>query len=478
MPCPPPSSSTSRAAGRRLRGKAVAKNRAGAKAAQVVATKTKKSPGASLKIVQSRVGPTRILRPDEKLASRISIHLPPFERFFAGLLRSPPSEFVTTTNESYSSASYSHSKSSKHCWKTICQRLQLPFPPLTTETNQTNIPSYVACPKLHFGIRAALVMEEARFALANGLSRTLRKINNKNSSSSSNNNNDDDDVFCVDLVGCQTRDKSKASSSVLTFSNTNGKKRPFTPDQIQTLRKGTVMACIPAGGATTVSLNTIRLGVVLSTNRDETIRSQTFSIMVFQSLTHKNFRNQSLGKTSSSSSQQWPKQHPNETRVCWRLIPIASLLTEQRQFEACTSPSVISAPFLYSLLGGTRTTAPPAPEESKVMDNQDTPLSKLFHLPQLNTTQEKAAMSFLNSKPNTITLVQGYVCVQNNERFSFVASTQLNRFVLPGFVCLSLCLCLCVYLCMCAFVPQPTRYRKDNPIGCHYWSIRPSIHTR
>jgi hypothetical protein len=108
----------------------------------------------------------------------------------------------------------------------------------------------------------------------------------------------------------------------------------------------------------------------------------------------------------------------------WELTPITSLLTEQRKFDACTSHITASVPFLSPLLGGSgpckedekRDSLPVdvMKEESDDEDDLFTPVSAedmkdTFNVPSLNKMQQRAAFTFLNSEPNTITLIQGWV---------------------------------------------------------------------
>ena len=93
---------------------------------------------------------TRILRPDEVLKSRETLpsSLSPFERFFAAILRSEPTEFV---------------RGNAHdVWNVICNRLGLPIP-------KAPLPDYYSTQRAHFANRASLVMEESRQTVADGL---------------------------------------------------------------------------------------------------------------------------------------------------------------------------------------------------------------------------------------------------------------------------------------------------------------------
>ena len=94
----------------------------------------------------------------------------------------------------------------------------------------------------------------------------------------------------------------------------------------------------------------------------------------------------------------------------------------QRKFEACTNKNTAVVPFLLPLLGGKKPTHIKFSESAKgeivphEVNNEeylevslfsDEEMETFFHAPRLNPIQEKAALTFLNSQPNTITLIQG-----------------------------------------------------------------------
>lgn len=332
---------------------------------------------------------TRILRPDER--QRLNEGLPsglnPFERFFAGLLRSEASEFLYEGTGT---------------WNSICKRLKLPCP---TEP----IKAYYGDQKLHFAYRASLVIEEARFSIANGIMAMHKRSQNTNPNNNNNNNKlknnnangrreSRSDVMSVSLVNVEPREKT--GHTVLTFAIK--RKGPISPEELSNLRHGQVFACVSQKLAPTVT--NAHLGCILPGNREEIIETKSFQVMVFKS----------IKKTSGGT--------------LWDLTPITSLLTEQRKFEACTSDITRSVPFLYPLLGGKGPThirfeedsngdtvsVNVKGEESSAEEDGDlvSPVSEedmklVFNAPRLNKIQERAASTFLNAEPNTITLIQG-----------------------------------------------------------------------
>jgi hypothetical protein len=335
----------------------------------------------------------RILRPDEKQKSKetIPVSLPASERFYAGLLRSEANDFLGE---------------SKGLWKTICYRLALPVPTVPLLSSYSNMQD-------HFSNRAALVIEEARQALADGI--RLLKQDFKSDENGRNSNyrgsaafppkyartrHSNKDQSSISMETSITRVEHKGSGhSILTFSK---KFAPFTKDEMLILRQGTIFSCLDR--KTTHSIENIFLGVVLPQNREEMIKSNSFVVLLFRK----------IKKTNKGN---------------WKLTPILSLLSEQRKFEACMNQMTTPVPFLLPLLGRKRShirTVHDTIDDQHAVDveaeNLDefsadsssdcevleiVDLESTFHIPRLNAMQEKAATAFLKSKSDTISLIQG-----------------------------------------------------------------------
>jgi hypothetical protein len=325
----------------------------------------------------------RILRPDEKQKSKetIPVGLPAFERFYAGLLRSEASDFLGER---------------LGLWKTICNRLALPVP-------TGPLPSCYNTQQAHFSNRAALVIEEARQAIADGLLRLREDIKNDGSgrkrnyqhpSRNSSLRQSYQHQSAISMEASITRVEHKLSGhSILTFSKEFAS---FTKDEILSLRQGTVFSCLDR--MTTHSIENILLGVVLPQNREEMINSNSFAVLIFRKI-----KKEKKGK--------------------WKLTPILSLLSEQRKFEACMTQMEKPVPFLLPLLGRKRSAHIRSVENTYVNAEQSdqvdadscndcevlefVDLDSTFQIPRLNEMQEKAATAFLKSKSDTISLVQG-----------------------------------------------------------------------
>ena len=313
----------------------------------------------------------RILRPDEKQKSQetIAVGLTPFERFYAGLLRSEAVEFLGDK---------------RALWETICKRLRLPTP------TKPLLSSY-STQQAHFSNRAALVIEEARQALSDNI-RELKAGRNSNYQRCTvfppKNGRVHQSLLSLDLSITRVENK-ESGHSILTFSK---KSAPFTKEEMMHFRQGTIFSCLDK--KTTHTIENIYLGVILPQHREEMIKSKSFAVMIFRK----------IKKTNNG---------------IWKLTPIISLLSEQRKFEACLTQIDTPVPFLLPLLGMKRSgfsTNYQQKEESDGGDEDDSSgcevleyvdLESTFQIPLLNKVQEKAATAFLKSKSDTISLVQG-----------------------------------------------------------------------
>jgi len=319
----------------------------------------------------ARQGGNRIMRPDEKqrLNQRVPVRLNPFERFYAGMLRSTAEDFL----------------SSRETWRILCQRLGLPVP-------EGPLPAIYPDGKQHFFNRAALVIEEARFAVAEGLAKLDREYKMKATTHRRRERNHGDKFLHVKLHAVELNDKT--GHSVLIFVS----EKAFTLENMEVLRNGTVFACSPISGGKEPSVSSSILASILPSCRDDMISEKKLGLMVF--------------------SGNVPKAND------WVLVPLTNLITHQRMYEACTSKDTTRVPFLHPLLGGKAAThtrfddgpngenVASIPQQATDQENVDEvvpweQVMKVFSIPQLNATQERAARSYLQAESNTITLVQG-----------------------------------------------------------------------
>lgn len=236
-------------------------------------------------------------------------------------------------------------------------------------------------------------------------------------------------------VRCVSKIRDEETGHVtLKFQHTTR----FSKEQIFHLRAGTVMECLPISSSPPPQMDSAVLGCVRSSSREDLEKNYTFSVMVFREPTTTTKSADSTDDEDTSSVEE------NEE---WLVTPIAGLISEFRQFDACTSKNVANIPFLTALLGHfpkhTRFTyssdeeeeeeKPDKEEDENDVDDAQSIASRsdcddewsatddvsttssgdssssddAFDLPLLNPTQEKAAVQFLNASPSSITLVQG-----------------------------------------------------------------------
>lgn len=329
----------------------------------------------------------RIMRPDEKqrLSQRIPVRLNPFERFFAGLLRSATQDFCSSKEND----------NNDMLWRTICQRLGLPVP-------DGPLPAVYPDGKQHFYYRAALVVEEARHAVAEGVAKLDRKYKHQKSGNTNNSRQQhqrhrhDHDTGTLRAKLQSSEQNERTGHTVLVFVSETS----FTPKQIDVLRPGTIFALTPLSPGRHPSISFSSLASILPSSRDDMINERKLGVMIFS------------GHAPKNISQ-------------WELTPLTNLITQQRMYEACTSKDTTKVPFLHPLLGGrasthTRFDEGPDGETTEILrengechnlqEDDIVPgsvIQKVFNVPTLNTTQEKAARSYLGAEANTITLVQG-----------------------------------------------------------------------
>jgi hypothetical protein len=303
------------------------------------------------------------MRPNEKerLDSQVlPKKMNPFDRFFAALLRSSPQEFLEAQTVDVKADAL---------WAVICKRVGL-------EALTAPIPAYIADAQLHFDLRAALVLEEARHAISQPLAQKWKQRNGKDPSGT------------MTLTAHYSEQVQSQSSNLGHAKIVFCKLHPFTKDELFNIRPGTVFECLPRDGQR--SIQNVILGVVGSGKREKVEKSRSFTLFIFRD---------SPAKMEDTD---------------WILAPINTLITELRQYEAMTC-KLSSVGFLQNLLGNkgpSRTHMlsdalmedyfPPASGQVPV----DGP-APMFKMPRLNPSQSKAASAFLESGQNSITIIQG-----------------------------------------------------------------------
>ena len=314
---------------------------------------------------KARGGGMKILTPMERqrLDEVLPIRMNPMERFCAALLRSSAAEFVQSESSPAKGVAL---------WKTTCRRvgLQAPETPLLPRYDRSHV---------HFALRAALVLEEARHTLAQPLAARWNQMQRGKRVPGI--------AMVLKVQHFETNQDSGHARVVLR------KEAPFTRDELYHLRTATVLECQVRDGPRTI--DAVQLAVIFSSNRGQVEAKREFSATFFRQL-------------------------PSDWKGCEILVrPVETLVTTLRSFEAMTvNPDRVA--FLHNLMGvnaatHTRFDDNGVATKSQVKSLSDyfpavdtTPkTSSIFRLPTLNATQEKASAAFLKSKPNTLTLIQG-----------------------------------------------------------------------
>jgi AAA domain len=375
----------------------------GAEAARRRAVQELKRKSSSMKSGKA----TRILRPGEQLSDPpnvkkknvLSKYMNTFERFFAALFRSTVEEYRASASQS----------SSTKLWECLCSRLDVTVPTQPVDARYADLVQ-------HCQVRVALILEECRNTVADA----IHKIHVQ-SSARSNASYGRNQPLRLSEIGVQRIEPTsqKASRETAEHSKVTFQKSmtSFTYAELSVIRPGAVFLCSLGGDRST-------LGVVVTGNRDHVESTRSFAMMLFRDM-----------------------ELTPHMRVT--LIYVTQLVTQYRCFEALTTNYTIH--FISHLLGH----PPDVPknthirfgkqrvsfsQSSDTSDNSDEeeddvllqptkhrlisnglslkgirsgskedndPISKYFHIPILNATQDEAAQTFLSSKPNTITIVQG-----------------------------------------------------------------------
>ena len=250
------------------------------------------------------------------------------------------------------------------CMTEICERAGVPFPAPLNKTD-SNIQEF-------FGMRASLVLEEARCALVESLNQVLHEQRH------------DTNSILVKLFHATKKGEGRDEITVLTLGSNSGM---FTFREREALRPGTVICfsfCFSSG------LTKKYLANVLSNG--------TFN----------------RGSTVSLAVYQLKVEDLNEIRLAeavFRLTYITTMISHQRQFIACKiwSPDW---PLLNDLMGigkGDLNANGGQNIEGNVCveykdKNRNSFLSSIS-IPTLNSSQRSAASSFING--NGLSLVQG-----------------------------------------------------------------------
>mmetsp|Transcript_26326 Transcript_26326/g.58503 ORF Transcript_26326/g.58503 Transcript_26326/m.58503 type:complete len:922 (+) Transcript_26326:139-2904(+) len=314
----------------------------------------------------------------------------PMDRFFASLFLSSVDEYIKSEDDDTARA---------QLMSDICVRARLPLP--------AKVPPSSIDAHHFYSTRASLVMEEARYIVADALRRQGRPHDPHGRP------HDGPALLRLRLVSAEEREKLGAT--VLTFE-----KKPrgatFTPQELCDMRPGCCFEIalegkveksqkeesddyIPLDSANTWDHTSVLASVVPLADRSN-VDSQ-LSLVIFHRL----------------------MLDPLCDEELWQIRPLTTLISECRQFEACTQKPNVA--FLPKLLGWKDAShirfddsddddsddgdneEEKNPNEEKDDKQSTRHVASRLILPRLNPTQERAAAAYLASPLSTLMLVQG-----------------------------------------------------------------------
>jgi hypothetical protein len=320
----------------------------------------------------------------------------------------------------------------------------------------------------HYGIRAALVLEEARHALSTTLAeRHAPRLPPAGHPDETRSGTISIPVQVRQQIGL------KSTGIFLTFQSSD----PFKRNQRVWLRSGVVVECHRPSQSTI-------LARVLPSSKDRIITERSFDVEIYdRSVKLSDFRG----------------EH-------WNVVPVDFFVSESRQFEAlievATSPSENGrrncstkppcVPFLHALLGhgnpSVERSATPATtgiqmQKKKVYTanavisrKSISPIS-IFRLSSLNKAQEEIVANFISSPPNSISIVQGYV--KNFPLVQYITFFGISQHLC--LVCSPVHRALGKQLCWCPLLPSTylgnqdlendSWYAPPRTKPLHYWPL-------
>ena len=288
-------------------------------------------------------------------------NLSPWQKFFSSFLRSKPVDYANTFNgQEITKASYD-------LWSDICSRLDVApiHSPLEPTYSAEELDEAV---EMHFENRAALVLDESRQAISDGLEQWVEKPSQfpflKAKVSRKNDFHVYEEVYFKKVSSNNKEEKKRKSKR--------------TPK----LRPGTILACIKSGESPDIS--NVRLAAVFPPSKDfeSDSKPSDFSAMFCDRISAR--------------------------KGTWDLYEIATLLNDERKFEACTNSVSRKVRFIDELLQAKQGERVSARKFGWQPFTSVASSSELFiKVNRLNKVQENAATQFLSAPEGSMTLVQG-----------------------------------------------------------------------
>jgi len=322
-----------------------------------------------------------------------SLRLPnkvsPSDRFFASLLLSSTHDIIDTNrNDRWSSVIGD-----------ICNRAGVPFPSKLNSTDHDM--------NVFFLTRASLILEEARSILAEELGSRARQRQNKS-------------MIDVKLVSVSQK---KNGFTALVFTKASRRESQFSPSELYNMKPGCVVEVMfrdEVGCKRSVLTHIMPV---------HDAGDASIALLVYR-----------MGELDGYLNDM----------TTFHLVPVTTLISEQRQFAACYDrPKVSFLPKLMGMKSSTHTRFDNSDDESESLEGEardekggemdedgcdnafisfDGPFSEekkenefggndankedriplsSISIPSLNESQEKAAISFINGPAQNLSLVQG-----------------------------------------------------------------------
>jgi len=278
----------------------------------------------------------------------------------------------------------------------ILHRADLPF--------LSKLPSSYDSEKQYFQMKSSLILEEARCQISKALQNSRLKRDR-----SSLRKDDVSKGLVMKLVKFMQRKKTGHITITFEKEHANSYHHPhavtyFTPQEQYTMKPGCLLEIqyVPRGES-----------------HDSSDPKMSNSAICFIQPNH------NFGKSSKPTNAKIKLVMCNTEEISldllkdnsrWRVVPIVSMVSAQRQFEGCMRSPRVS--FMPNILASTSRIATmklfPDVTSSPISTAIRDPLepSTIVYpegssFPILNKTQERAANVFLKSPPSTLTLVQG-----------------------------------------------------------------------
>lgn len=238
----------------------------------------------------------------------------------------------------------------------------------------------------YYDMQTSLVLEESRYKLAEALEDNLAKPGRDFHSARGH------AASKMELVDMEAPKKKKVGFTLQFKVKSQGRGRHFTMEELLSMKPGSVfeVSYTKAGNFTPAPNETVQLTMLAC------ITPSKYELNATQKSV--------ISLTVFPKEQLYLRQG-----TTWTIKYVTTLISEQRQFEACIKQPHV--PFLNTLLGWQtkkEETDARADAVDTVNFHRASPiLEKQFLIPKMNIMQEKTAIKFLKSPSSSITLVQG-----------------------------------------------------------------------